>query len=80
MNTTRMHLRTHVRPRSIAISRASPPAPSIADGMIEHDATVGALLKKLDDLGIADNTIVHLHDRQRPAHEHVAGRRDDTVP
>jgi arylsulfatase len=28
------------------------------DGMLEHDDHVGALLKKLDDLGIADNTIV----------------------
>ena len=26
--------------------------------MVEHDAHVGQLLKKLDDLGIADNTIV----------------------
>jgi arylsulfatase A-like enzyme len=26
--------------------------------MIEHDGTVGSLLKKLDDLGAADNTIV----------------------
>ncbi len=26
--------------------------------MIEHDMQVGALLKKLDDLGISDNTIV----------------------
>jgi arylsulfatase len=29
-----------------------------ADGMVEHDGYVGQLLKKLDDLGIADNTIV----------------------
>ena len=28
------------------------------DGMVEHDGQVGQLLKKLDDLGIADNTIV----------------------
>jgi arylsulfatase A-like enzyme len=28
------------------------------DGMVEHDGHVGLLLKKLDDLGIADNTIV----------------------
>jgi arylsulfatase len=28
------------------------------DGMIEHDGHVGKLLKALDDLGIADNTIV----------------------
>ena len=26
--------------------------------MVEHDAQVGQLLKKLDDLGIANNTIV----------------------
>ena len=29
-----------------------------ADGMIEHDGHVGKILKELDDLGIADNTIV----------------------
>jgi len=29
-----------------------------ADGMVEHDRHVGKLLKKLDDLGIAENTIV----------------------
>ena len=28
------------------------------DGMVEHDGHVGQLLKKLDDLGIANNTIV----------------------
>ena len=28
------------------------------DGMIEHDDTIGTLLKSLDDMGIADNTIV----------------------
>jgi len=57
MNTTRMHLRTHVR----AEHRDKPgftARTEYADGMIEHDATVGTLLKALDDLGIADNTIV----------------------
>lgn len=29
-----------------------------ADGMVEHDTHVGLLLKKVDDLGIKDNTIV----------------------
>ena len=28
------------------------------DGMVEHDGMVGQLLAKLDELGIADNTIV----------------------
>ena len=56
-NSTRMHLRTHVRaehrgPRGVTART------EYADGMVEHDATVGSLLKALDDLGIADNTIV----------------------
>ena len=57
MNTTRMHFRTHVR----AEHRDQPGLTArteYADGMIEHDGTVGMLLKKLDDLGITDNTIV----------------------
>ncbi|WP_207888784.1 sulfatase-like hydrolase/transferase, partial [Pseudomonas sp. 30_B] len=29
-----------------------------ADGMLEHDGDVGKLLKAVDDLKIADNTIV----------------------
>jgi arylsulfatase len=57
MNTTRMHLRTHVK-----AERRSPPGltarTEYADGMVEHDDHVGKLLKALDDLGIADNTIV----------------------
>jgi arylsulfatase len=57
MNTTRMHLRTHVK-----AERRSPPGltarTEYADGMVEHDGHVGKLLKALDDLGIADNTIV----------------------
>src|SRR5262245_6489408 len=57
MNTTRMHLRTHVR----AEHRDKPGLTArteYADGMIEHDATVGKILKAIDDLGIADHTIV----------------------
>ena len=34
------------------------PGNEYADGMIEHDQDVGKLLKALDDLGIANNTIV----------------------
>jgi arylsulfatase A-like enzyme len=57
MNATRMHFRTHVRPEH----RDKPGLTArteYADGMIEHDAMVGALLKKLEDLGIANDTIV----------------------
>ena len=56
-NSTRMHLRTHVRPEHRSPKGVSART-EYADGMVEHDATVGSLLKALDDLGIADNTIV----------------------
>jgi arylsulfatase len=56
MNTTRMHLRTHVRPEHRG--RYKHGDSEYIDGMIEHDDTVGKLLKTLDDMGIADNTIV----------------------
>ncbi len=54
-NGTRMHFRTHVKKELRGISGQD----EYADGMVEHDMHVGKLLKKLDDLGIADNTIVH---------------------
>jgi hypothetical protein len=49
------------------------------DGMVEHDGQVGQLLKKLDDLGIADNDR-DLHHRQRRRDIHLAGRRHHAVP
>ena len=55
-NGTRMHLRTHVRAENRGKFQHGDS--EYIDGMIEHDATVGKLLKALDDLGIADNTIV----------------------
>jgi arylsulfatase len=55
-NGTRMHLRTHVRPEHTGIS--GPSGDEYHDGMVEHDMQVGELLKLLDDLGIADNTVV----------------------
>ncbi|OCJ05230.1 arylsulfatase [Rhizobium sp. AC44/96] len=56
MNTTRMHAFTHVR-ESLQ-GQSGMPGNEYADGMIEHDGDVGKLLKALDDLKIADNTIV----------------------
>ena len=54
-NGTRMHFRTHVKKELRGISGQD----EYADGMVEHDTHVGKLLEKLDELGIADNTIVH---------------------
>jgi arylsulfatase len=53
-NSTRMHVFTHLSPKWQDKSGYG----LYADGMMELDWEVGALLKKLDDLGVADNTIV----------------------
>ncbi|MFT5730525.1 MAG: arylsulfatase A-like enzyme [Desulforhopalus sp.] len=53
-NGTRMHFRTHVKPELKGISGQD----EYSDGMVEHDMHVGEILNKIDDLGIADNTIV----------------------
>src|SRR5215212_6622409 len=55
-NTTHMHFRTHPKPESIG--QAGRWQSTYHDTMIDHDLVVGALLDKLDDLGIADDTIV----------------------
>jgi arylsulfatase len=53
-NPSRMHVWTHLSPKWENKSGYG----LYADGMMELDQEVGVLLKKLDDLGIADNTIV----------------------
>src|SRR6201996_1752646 len=53
-NSTRMHIFTHLSPEWAGKTGLG----IEADGMVENDHNVGQLLKKLDDLGIADNTIV----------------------
>ena len=53
-NGTRMHFRTHVKEELRGISGQD----EYSDGMVEHDRHVGELLALLDELGIADNTIV----------------------
>ncbi|OBQ52791.1 arylsulfatase [Tamlana sp. s12] len=56
-NTTRMHLYTHVKEEH-RDERGFTARTEYADGMIEHDKHIGKMLKSLDDMGIADNTIV----------------------
>ena len=55
-NATRMHFRTHVKEDHTGI--AGPDGNEYHDGMAEHDMHVGELLKVLDDLGLAEDTIV----------------------
>jgi arylsulfatase len=54
-NGTRMHFRTHIKDEVRGISGQD----EYSDAMVEHDMHVGQLLAKLDELGLADNTIVH---------------------
>jgi arylsulfatase len=51
---TRMHFRTHVKPELRGISGQD----EYSDGMVEHDMHIGKFLDLLDELGIAENTIV----------------------
>src|SRR5688572_28433060 len=53
-NSTRMHVWTHLKKESQGVTGLG----VYPDGMVEHDGHVGQLLDKLDELGIADNTIV----------------------
>ncbi len=53
-NTTRMHYRTNLSPEYDGKSGYG----LYADGMMELDDDVGVLLDLLDELGVADNTIV----------------------
>jgi arylsulfatase len=53
-NPTRMHVFTHLKPES----KGKTGLGVYPDGMVELDGYVGELLQKLDDLGIAEDTIV----------------------
>jgi arylsulfatase len=55
-NATRMHFRTHVKKEHKGLS--GPAGNDYHDGMVEHDMHVGELLDHLDELGLAENTIV----------------------
>jgi arylsulfatase len=53
-NATRMHVWTRLKPESVGRTGIG----LYPDGMVEHDDMIGRVLDKLDELGIAENTIV----------------------
>ena len=65
LNTTHMHLFTHTKKESLG--QAGRWQSPYHDTMIDHDKNVGQMLDLLDELGIADDTFVHVLDRQRSA-------------
>ena len=56
VNFTHMHFRTHPKPESLG--QAGRWQSPYHDAMMDHDKNVGTVLDKIDQLGIADNTIV----------------------
>ena len=75
-NSTAMHFRTHLADKN----RGKSGQDDYSDRMVTHDEQVGELLKKLDELGIADNTIVNVFHRQWPRKRHLAGWRQHAIP
>jgi arylsulfatase len=59
-NSTAIHVWSHPNPKYVqmAVDEGRAEEDVVRARMIEHDEHVGAILKKLDDLGVADNTIV----------------------
>jgi arylsulfatase len=53
-NFTRMHIWTHLKEESEGVTGLG----IYPDGMVEHDAHVGQILDKIDELGLTDSTIV----------------------
>ena len=53
-NSTRMHVITRLKAESQGVTGLG----IYADGMVEHDGHVGEILDKLEELGLAENTII----------------------
>jgi arylsulfatase len=56
VNFTHMHFRTYAKPESRG--QAGKWQGTYHDVMIDHDRNVGTILKKIDELGLAENTLV----------------------
>ena len=78
INTTHMHFRTHTKRRSLG--QAGRWQSPYHDTMIDHDKHVGKVLDHARQARHRREHDRHVLDRQRPAHELVAGRRHDAVP
>ena len=59
-NTTAIHIWSHANPKYVqmAVDEGRAETDVVRAKMLEHDEQVGVLLKKLDEWGVADNTMV----------------------
>jgi arylsulfatase A-like enzyme len=58
MNTTRMHVNTHLSPKYLSLMTPENEWTIQEAGMVQFDDIIGEVVKKLEDMGIADNTII----------------------
>jgi arylsulfatase len=58
MNPTRMHVNTHLSPEYLATMNSENEWTIQEAGMKQFDDIVGEVFKKLEDMGVADNTII----------------------
>jgi arylsulfatase A-like enzyme len=77
-NTTRMHVWTFLSEKYKAMQNSQTNYGLEEAGMAQLDDSVGALLKKIDDIGETNNTIV-IFNRQRRRSVHLAGWRHDAI-
>ena len=68
VNFTHMHFRTHVKPDSVEQSGVA--QSEYHDAMIDHDKNVGSVLDIIDELGLAEDTIV-LHSTDNGPHRNT---------
>lgn len=69
LNTTRMHVFTHVEQKWLDEAKKYTSGDDMhGAGMLQHDYEIGLVLKKLDEMGIADNTIVIYSTDNGPEH------------
>jgi arylsulfatase A-like enzyme len=69
LNTTRMHVFTHVPQEYLDRAKVYTSGNDVhCAGMLQHDEHVGLVLKKLDDMGIADDTVVIYSTDNGPEH------------
>jgi arylsulfatase len=60
LNPTRMHVFTYLSPKYQALRTPENQWSIQEAGMVQYDDIVGSVMKKLDDMGVADKTIVIL--------------------
>ncbi len=69
INASRMHVIPHVPRKYLDRVKQHTSGDDLhGAGMLQHDEEVGLILKKLDDLGVADNTIVIYSTDNGPEH------------